>query len=131
MELNYQRNQIFETRVQAWSQFHRDNWLRASSLAFTMTDEYFDLVDMGTSIIAPVMVSYYHWDWGYWWQLLHEIIHGRQVGAYSYQPGAIYEACVQWFNEGDHADAPLYEQTQEDKRFFGEPWGTKNNETAP
>lgn len=61
------------------------------------------------------MVEYVHLEWGYWFRLLHEIVHGRKLGAYSYQKDVLYAQCVQWFIEGDHDEAPLYVPTAMDR----------------
>lgn len=115
VELNYQQNIVFEERVSAWIAYHQENWLQSSSFCFTLCEKYWDLLEMGTGIIAPLMVEYERLRWGYWFQLLHEIIHGRQLGAYSYQKGVLYEKCVSWFNEGEHSEAPLYIPTELDR----------------
>ncbi|RYP53063.1 hypothetical protein DL769_010570 [Monosporascus sp. CRB-8-3] len=106
VELNYQRNKIVEARVEAWKKVHRENNLQSSSHAFTLCEEYFDLLEMGTSIIAPLMVEYYYNQGGYWWELLHEIIHGRKMGACMYQKPVLFEECRRFFNEGEHGQAP-------------------------
>ncbi|KAK8118163.1 uncharacterized protein PG998_006444 [Apiospora kogelbergensis] len=51
------------------------------TLVYTSGDEYFDLLDMGPGIIAHLMVEYYHNRGGFYYQLLHEIVHGRKMGA--------------------------------------------------
>lgn len=118
VELNYQRNRVYEERVRAWIAYHHENMLESSSASFTLCDEYWDLLEMGTSIIAPLMVEYKHLYWGYWYQLLHEIVHGHQLWAHCYQKPVLRDACFAWFNEGEHSEAPLYVPTEMDRRIF-------------
>lgn len=104
-----------EERVAAWKEYHRENSLQSNSAVFTNCEEYFDLLDMGTSIIAHMMVQYHIDPWGYWYKLLHDIIHGRKMGAYSYQKPVLFNECCRWFNEGEHEQAPKYIPTQFDR----------------
>lgn len=115
VELNYERNKIAEERIEAWNEHHRANQLQSSSFAFTDCEEYFDLLEMGTSIIAHLMVAYFDGPYGYWWELLHEIVNGRRMGAYMYQKHVLFDECCQFFNEGEHDQAPKYIQTQWDR----------------
>ena len=82
VELNYQRNQIVDERIRAWREYHEANLLQSNSAFFTLCEEYWDLLEMGPSIIAPLMVEYYHHPRAYYYNLLHEIVHGRKLGAY-------------------------------------------------
>lgn len=119
VELNYQRNQVFEERVAAWIEFHQAHWVKSNSQYFTYCEEYWDLLEMGTSIIAPLMVEYERLQWGYWFHLLHELVHGHKLRAHSYQKPVLYDECVRWFIEGDHEDAPLYVPTESDRKYIG------------
>lgn len=65
------------------------------------------------------MVDYSRDRGGWWFQLLHEIVHGRKLGAYCYQKSFLYAECVRWFNEGDHDKAPMYKPTEDDRNFLG------------
>lgn len=122
MELNCQRNRIFGERVRAWVVFYEEHWLQSSSLYFTMCEEHWDLVDMGASVIAPLMVEYERMEWGYWFQLLHETVHGRKLGSFCYQKSFIHAECVKWFNEGDHNEAPLYTPTELEEYIMPDSW---------
>ncbi|KAI9746785.1 MAG: hypothetical protein M4579_007595, partial [Chaenotheca gracillima] len=63
---------------------------------------------MGPSIIAHLMVEYFHDRGGFWYELLHEIIHGRKMGAYMVQKGVIFEQYRQFFNGGEYDQTPKY-----------------------
>ncbi|KAI0013409.1 hypothetical protein F4779DRAFT_563510 [Xylariaceae sp. FL0662B] len=131
VELNYQRNKIVEARIEAWKEIHQENKLQSSSHAFTLCEEYFDLLEMGTSIIAPLMVEYYYNQEGYWWDLLHEITHGRKMGAIMYQKPVLFEGWRRFFNEGEHDQAPEYIQTPLDRWVhYGEMPSTRNGASA-
>jgi hypothetical protein len=76
---------------------------------------------MGTSIIAALMIEYYYDYNGYWWELLHEIIHGRKMGAWMYQKPVLFDEWIRFFNEGEHNQAYEYQETPFDRRVkYGE-----------
>lgn len=54
VELNFQRNQVYEKNAEAWLLQNERNHLSGSSFTFTLCDEYWDLLEMGTSIIAHI-----------------------------------------------------------------------------
>lgn len=84
----------------------------------TETVEYDELLDMGTSIIALLMIAY-HADPDFWyWELLHEIIHGRETQAFQFSTGELYMSCENWFNEGENSDAPVYQFSELERDVF-------------
>lgn len=115
VELNHQRNTIFKERAEAWKEQNLENMVQSTSIVFTLCDEYFDLLEMGSSIIAHVMVEYYYDQGGWWYDLLHEIIHGHKMGGYMIQKPVLFEKCSQFFNEGEHDQAPKYTLTPLDR----------------
>lgn len=109
IQLNHQRNIVYKERVRLWKEHCQLYRLRGSAGTFTECEEYFDLLDMGPSIIAPLMVEYFNEDGaGYWYELLHEIVHGRKMGAYMVRRGVLFDECCRFFNCGDHDQAPKY-----------------------
>ena len=72
---------------------------------------------MGPSIIAHLMVEYYHDPYGYWYQLLHEIIHGRKMLAHAVFKGPLFEAWCRSFNR-EHAQAFKYIPTEIDRVIY-------------
>lgn len=110
VELNYQRNKIYQERVGLWKEYCDMHRIRLSfSTCCEASEEYYDLVEMGPSIIAPLMVEYPSDIAGYWYEVLHKIIHGRNMGAYMVQKGALYDAWYRFFNGGaDYNRAPKY-----------------------
>ena len=55
------------------------------------------------------MVEYYYNRGGYWYELLHEIVHGRKMGAHMIQGrSGLFDECRDFFNGGDYNQAPKY-----------------------
>ena len=74
---------------------------------------------MGPSIIASLMVEYYYDQDGYWYELLHEIIHGRKMGAYMiHRRDSLFYICRDFFNGGDYTQAPKYIPNEWDELFL-------------
>lgn len=117
VELSYERNKLVEQRIQAWKGHCDDNHIMGSSSFFTDCQEYQDLLEMGPSIISHLMVEYYD-DWGgYWYQLLHEIIHGRKMGAHAVFKRPLFEAWCRSFHR-DHAQAFKYIPNAIDRAIY-------------
>ncbi|KAK8124121.1 hypothetical protein PG999_004039 [Apiospora kogelbergensis] len=108
VELNYQRNKLAEERIRNWQTHCRENSMHSVILIYTSGDEYFDLLDMGPGIIAHLMVEYYHNQGDFYYELLHEIIHGRQTGAMEIQKPYQFHAWTLFFEDIDHDKAPKY-----------------------
>lgn len=85
---------------------------------FTGCEEYFDLLDMGPSITAHLMVEYYYDRDGYWYELLHEITHGRKMGPHVVQKPVLFEEYYRFFNEGEHRQAPEWIPTAVDRWIY-------------
>jgi hypothetical protein len=94
--------------------------MRSATGAFTWCDEYEDLLEMGPSIIAHIMVEYDHDRGGYWYELLHEIIHGRKMGAHAVHKGRLFEAWCWFFNKGEHHQAVKHYPGPIDLAIYGE-----------
>lgn len=61
------------------------------------------------------MVEYSHDTNGYWYELLHEIVHGHQMGAHMLvNRDLIINVWREFFNEREYEDAPKYVQTEWD-----------------
>jgi hypothetical protein len=119
VELNYQRNKIVEERVRAWNEhYDRNHMFYSSTAMYTECEEYWDLLEMGPSIIAQLMVAYYHNEYGYWYELLHEIFHGRKMGAYMVQKGRLFEPWRRFFNEDNDDQVPRYVPNEADRRIL-------------
>ncbi|KAI1346526.1 hypothetical protein F5Y01DRAFT_319662 [Xylaria sp. FL0043] len=122
VELNYQRNQLVEERVGIWKEYCDENNI-CNHTNFLGMDEYLDLVEMGPSIIAHLMVQYRN-SWSEaWFQLLHEINHGHRMVSIQYVPPLIFEGWCRWFNYGDQFNAPKYIPTALDRKIFSRYYG--------
>lgn len=118
VELNYKRNKTYEELVKAWKQHCADNFLIFSRAVCCDCDAYWDLLEVGPSFIPRLMVEYTHDTGGYWYELLHEIVHGHKTGAYMVvRRTQIIEVWREFFNEREYADAPKYIQTEWDVYF--------------
>ncbi|KFA79054.1 hypothetical protein S40288_11420 [Stachybotrys chartarum IBT 40288] len=124
VQINYERHNIYETRVGAWHTHCQENTNMSNYRIFTECDEFDDLLDMGTSILTRLMVEYYNNQGGWWWELMHEIIHGRKTYALEFRKPVLYEACEKWFNEGEYDQAPEYILSDLERHVYG-PSGPK------
>ncbi|KFG88008.1 hypothetical protein MANI_014741 [Metarhizium anisopliae] len=119
VELNYKRNKMYQERVGLWKEYCDLHSIHASfSICCEGSDEYYDLVEMGPSIIAPLMVEYLNDQGGYWYEVLHDIVHGRNMGAYMVQRDILFDECCQYFNgDVDYDQAPKYIPNEWDEFF--------------
>ncbi|KAI0977520.1 hypothetical protein F4678DRAFT_17712 [Xylaria arbuscula] len=117
-ELNYQRNKTVKELVDGWKEHHIENMIYSSSVFFTECEPYWDLVAMGPSIIAHLMVGYTEYRDGYWYELLHEIVHGHKMRAHMIQRPVVYDAWCHWFNWGEQSQVPEYIPTDADRRIY-------------
>jgi hypothetical protein len=120
VELGYERNKLVEKRVQAWKDHCQENFVHSDTSMYTDCQEYQDLLEMGPNIIAHLMVEYDHDQGGFWYHLLHEIIHGHKMRAYAVWKGPLFEAWCRSFNR-DHDQAFKYIPTPIDRRICNIP----------
>lgn len=81
IDLNHERTLKFNTLVAAWAEQQHEHIGDNNSSAYTVDcDAYWELVDLGPSIIAYVMAEYAAEQDGWWHELLHELVHGQQGG---------------------------------------------------
>jgi hypothetical protein len=99
---------------------HANNRMLGGTHSWSLCEEYDDLLEMGTSIIAPLMVQYHNDKYGYWWELLHEIIFRRKTGAVEYWKDVLFENWAKYFNHGEHDQAPEYILSDLERRVRGE-----------
>lgn len=78
-------------------------------------EEYWDLLEVGPAFIPQLRVEYSRDVGGYWYELLHEIVHGHGMGAYAiFNRTSIIDVWSAWFNGGDFEEPPLYVLTEMD-----------------
>ncbi|KAI1175617.1 hypothetical protein F4777DRAFT_549273 [Nemania sp. FL0916] len=115
VELNYQRNQIVQQRIDAFKELQRTWWLVWSKDAATLSEEYHDLLKMGASIFPHLMIAYCDDPYEYYYELLHEIVFGCQMGAYMVHRGQVFAGWCLFFDWFEHARIPKYIPTPTDR----------------
>ena len=119
VEKNYERSLLLEERIANWKKHNDEYSWGSSSTMYTNCDEYEYLLELGPSIIAACMIEYVNIGVaGWWWQLVHELIHGEKLVAHMIDRKILYEETVKWFNMGEHAEAPKYVQTPWDRKIL-------------
>ena len=92
----------------------------SNTAIYTECDEYYDLLGMDQGIIAHLMVAYSNYPGAFFYELLHDLTHGRKMGAHAVNKGVCFEAWKKWFNEGEHGDRPKYIPKEADRKIFGD-----------
>ncbi|KUI60876.1 hypothetical protein VP1G_08083 [Cytospora mali] len=106
IDLNHERTLKFDRLATAWAEQQREHIGANNSSAYTVDcDAYWELVDLGPSIIANAMIEYAAAQDGWWHELLHEIVHGERGGGTFFKP-QLYEAWKDWFENKDYDQAP-------------------------
>lgn len=77
-----------------------------NSIAFFDGDGYWNLVDLGASIVTPVMLRYYQDPTGWWYDLLHELLHGERGAAPVIFKDVLFARWKMWFEDGKWNDVP-------------------------
>lgn len=118
VELGYQHNKVYDEYVRLWREHCESVRLTLSRAECCDCDEYEELREVGPVFIPHLMVKYSHARWGYWYELLHEIVHGRGMGAHAIfdRPNLIH-FWADWLNGGEYEEAPLYTPTELDIRL--------------
>ncbi|CAA7261573.1 unnamed protein product [Cyclocybe aegerita] len=82
VDMNFDRNRVVQARIEAWKAHCTRNQIHSSSGIYTKCEEYDKLLELGGSIIAHLMVGYSGDQTGFWYELLHEIVHdfGKKTG---------------------------------------------------
>ncbi|KUI66154.1 hypothetical protein VM1G_01883 [Cytospora mali] len=92
IDLNHERTLKFDRLVTAWVEQQRAHIGANNLSAYTVDcDAYWELVDLGPSIIANAMIEYAAEQDDWWHELLHEIVHGERGGGTFFKP-QLYEA---------------------------------------
>lgn len=106
IEINSDRNLEMQNALKAWAELRVERQNYSSSYQFTDGEGYWALVDMGPSIVAPIMLEYYDDKDGWWHELLHELIHGEVSNAGIFFKNILFEEWKEWFDHKDYKDAP-------------------------
>jgi hypothetical protein len=115
---NYERNTTAQRLIEEWKECHEElpQDCYGGATFYTDTEPYWDLIEMGQGILAHVCVGYYE-HWAFWFELLHELRHGRMTLAHCYSPGAMKHCWFVWFVHLDHHQAPEYIPTELDRKM--------------
>ncbi len=109
VELSFQRNKVYEELVKAWKDHCEGFKLLLSRAMCCAGDEYWDLLEVGPAFIPHLMVEYSHDRGGYWYELIHEIIHGRTTEAYAiFERNKWFDVWREFLNGGEYEHAPKY-----------------------
>ncbi|TQW07991.1 hypothetical protein IF2G_03867 [Cordyceps javanica] len=109
VELSFRRNNVYKERVKAWKEHCAEFKLLLSRCVCCAGDEYWDLLDVGPAFIPHLMVEYSHERGGYWYELIHEIIHGHTTEAYAiFERDKWFDVWREFLNGGEYEQAPKY-----------------------
>lgn len=109
IELNYKRNKIYDERVKIWRDHCEAHAVVLSQSICCEVEVYFDLLEVGPSFYAPIMVEYAHDRGGYWYELLHELVHGHGLRARElFRRSSLFEIAREFLNGGEWDKAPIY-----------------------
>lgn len=120
VELSFQRNKVYQELVKAWKEHCAEFKFLLSRGVCCAGDEYWDLLEVGPAFIPHLMVEYSHDRGGYWYELIHEIIHGRTTEAYAiFMRDKWFDVWREFLNGSEYEQAPKYIPNEWDLYFTG------------
>lgn len=106
--MNYERNKLVQARIEAWKAHCKRSHVHSNSSMYTECDDYDRLLELGGSIISHLMLAYAKEPSGFWFELLHDMVHGfdnkRGLRVINFKEQ--YAAWNEWFQKGGHSQAP-------------------------
>lgn len=113
VELNYERNKVYDERMKLWKE-HCEIYRVVLSHAYCCeVPEYWDLLEVGPSFFAPIMIEYAHDRGGYYYELLHELVHGHGLNAQElFRRSSLFDICREFLNGGEWDRVPKYNPTE-------------------
>ncbi len=110
VDMNYERNKLVQARIEAWKAHCTRSRIYSDSSMYTECDDFDRLSELGGSIIAHIMLAYAKEPVSFWYELLHEIVHGfgNKTGLHIINFGEQYVAWSEWFQRGEHSQAPRW-----------------------
>lgn len=118
VELTRQRNKRLAGQLSALIGVIRyTSRFRSVSIVTTET-EYTEVCALGKSIMTPVMLAYLQLPEGPWFFLLYQIVHGEQLKARIYHPGAFLGPWEEFFNKGKADEAPVYTLSPDERYIY-------------
>lgn len=106
MEKNLERNQAVGRNISLCKQHLTATGLSNNSSVFFDGEGYWALAEMGPSIVALVMLEYYEDPSGWWFDLLHELVHGERSASPVVFKSELSAAWRTWFGSGEWMDLP-------------------------
>lgn len=112
VDMNYDRNKLAQARIEAWKAHCTRSHIHSTSAMYTECEEYDKLLELDGSIIAHLMLAYGRDQTGFWWELLHEIVHGfgKKTGLWTIDFKQQYAEWSKWFKGMKHSEAPRWIQ---------------------
>jgi hypothetical protein len=97
--MNYERNKLVQARIEAWKAHCSRSHVHSNSAMYTECDDYDRLLELGGSSIAHLMLAYAKEPLGFWFELLHETVHGfgNKTGLQTINFEEQYVAWNEWF----------------------------------
>lgn len=108
VNMNYDRNKLVQARIEAWKAHCKRSHVHSNSSMYTECDEYDRLCELGGSIVSHLMLAYAEERSGFWFELLHDIVHGlcNKRGLRDVNFIEQFTAWNEWFQKGKHSQAP-------------------------
>jgi hypothetical protein len=108
---NFERNRLVRNTIADWVEHCDHVSIHSSSVFYTQCEEYEQLVDMGGSIVAHIMLEYKKKGGPlFWYELLHEIMWGYKTSQRTISFDMQYGLWAEWFEKRNHDQAPHYRQ---------------------
>lgn len=106
LERNLARNKAFDDHVALWREHLEETAHSSSAAEKTEGDGYWNLVDEGTGIVLRLMLEYYEDPYGWWHELLHEVVHGEKSLSHIFYISDLFEQWKAWLETGEWKDVP-------------------------
>ena len=109
VELNYQRQKLYDELMHIWKEDYLEQKLTASVHTLCVGEEYEGIIALGPSIIGSVLLEYTADRGGWWYEMLHHLIHGRTMQAHAiFGRSKLLDQWSDFFNYEEFDKAPLY-----------------------
>ncbi|KAK3935737.1 hypothetical protein QBC46DRAFT_322766 [Diplogelasinospora grovesii] len=118
VDMNYERNKLADADLKDWSAYCWKNQMHSSNSGiFTDCQETQDLLSLGPSIVAHLMLAYgpddlntKHPGIKFSYELLQRIVYGdgEETGLPYLDFKGMYVAWAEWFQRGEHSQTPRW-----------------------
>lgn len=115
VELSFHLNKVYRERVTIWKEYCEANLARLSRGICCSGDEYWDLLEVGPAFIPHLMVEYSRDRGGFWYELIHELVHGRTTEAVTmFERDKWFDIWRTFLNGMEYEQAPKFIPTEWD-----------------